>query len=463
MLRHPIRNILLIGLIIRIVLALIAVWPDTEYFQLLSLRTIISPGAGAPFDNIYPATWITLISLPLVLILQFVDPSHLTVPLSNGFLQTVANMTSLATPLAMVAIKLPLIVADILVGLLIYTIVRRLAGDKKAKFAFALWFLSPMVIIESCIFGQYDVIVALLSLLAAYLITRKSYIEAGVAFSLGFLFKPLNLFFGISIGIFLLWFGFMSLSDRSSTIKEKYKIRLRWLAGCKPLAKFAAGCIIPVIAFLPGGQLLGIGQSATTRLTWPQLGGINLWFIELIPLRISQSIFTWGHLHYPSVLIGFLVIGALFITLLTTITVRRQGDFSQSIYLLAVIALLLFPILYTYTGAHYYIPLLAFMAVTIPLLHLSVFVYGLLNFSLVAWTLALLGPVIIWLPLAVNWDIIPWEPMVNWTMQYLSLPGLFNKNASLDIRLIAIIIALTCLISITITSVRNLKPRNKYI
>jgi len=193
------------------------------------------------------------------------------------------------------------------------------------------------------------------------------------------------------------------------------------------------------------------------------LGGINLWFIELIPLRISQSIFTWGHLHYPSVLIGFLVIGALFITLLTTITVRRQGDFSQSIYLLAVIALLLFPILYTYTGAHYYIPLLAFMAVTIPLLHLSVFVYGLLNFSLVAWTLALLGPVIIWLPLAVNWDIIPWEPMVNWTMQYLSLPGLFNKNASLDIRLIAIIIALTCLISITITSVRNLKPRNKYI
>jgi dolichyl-phosphate-mannose--protein O-mannosyl transferase/Gpi18-like mannosyltransferase len=70
-------------------------------------------------------------------------------------------------------VKLPAIIADLGVGVLLYAVARRFAGASIALGTAALYLLNPAVIFNSAIYGQVDSIPAGLALLAVYLLFRS--------------------------------------------------------------------------------------------------------------------------------------------------------------------------------------------------------------------------------------------------------------------------------------------------
>lgn len=85
--------------------------------------------------------------------------------------------------------KLPAIVADILIGFLIYRIVRPIKSEKAALFATSLFLFNPAVIANSTFWGQIDALTSLFSLMALYFFNLNFLISA-TFLALGTLVKP---------------------------------------------------------------------------------------------------------------------------------------------------------------------------------------------------------------------------------------------------------------------------------
>ena len=95
-----------------------------------------------------------------------------------------------------VACKIILFVADILVGYLIYTTIKdHLKDEKKATYAFALWFLCPVVIVVSAVGGMFDAFSVLFLLAAVMLVFRSQYLMGGAMFCLAVFTKFFPAFF----------------------------------------------------------------------------------------------------------------------------------------------------------------------------------------------------------------------------------------------------------------------------
>ena len=82
--------------------------------------------------------------------------------------------------------KLPLFLADVLVAVVIFILVKRITSDeKKASIAFSLWFLCPLVIWNSAFQGQFDSIMILMLALSVLMVFEKKYFFAGIFIALG--------------------------------------------------------------------------------------------------------------------------------------------------------------------------------------------------------------------------------------------------------------------------------------
>lgn len=105
-------------------------------------------------------------------------------------MEHIYHISTVTSPEFNLAMKIPLILVDLLVGYLIYKIVKQYTNDgKKADIAFGLWFLCPIVLYMSGIQGMFDNISALLILLCIMLIIKDDYFLGGFIFSLAVLLK----------------------------------------------------------------------------------------------------------------------------------------------------------------------------------------------------------------------------------------------------------------------------------
>lgn len=88
------------------------------------------------------------------------------------------------------AIKLPVIFADIGVGVLIWFLVKKVSS-KLAIISFFLYTLSPVVIFDGSVWGQIDGLLTLFLFLSAYfLIEKKNFILSVLFWSIAFVIKP---------------------------------------------------------------------------------------------------------------------------------------------------------------------------------------------------------------------------------------------------------------------------------
>jgi uncharacterized membrane protein len=83
-------------------------------------------------------------------------------------------------------VKIPFLISDILVALLLYKIVGEYTGKKSlAQVAAILWLLNPFVIWISASWGMWDTLPALFSLAAMYLLIKRRFALSAVSLSLG--------------------------------------------------------------------------------------------------------------------------------------------------------------------------------------------------------------------------------------------------------------------------------------
>lgn len=79
-------------------------------------------------------------------------------------------------------VKLPLIISDILVAVVIYRMVyKSLHDERTARSACILWFLNPLVIWVSAAWGMFDTLPALFTILAVYFTMEKKFLYGSVA------------------------------------------------------------------------------------------------------------------------------------------------------------------------------------------------------------------------------------------------------------------------------------------
>ena len=90
--------------------------------------------------------------------------------------------------LHIILLKTPLLIADLLIGLLIYKFGRKKTPNK-AKTITALWLFNPATIYNSAIWGQTDPIINLLALLSIKKLIENKHGQAIIFFSLSIFFK----------------------------------------------------------------------------------------------------------------------------------------------------------------------------------------------------------------------------------------------------------------------------------
>jgi len=84
-----------------------------------------------------------------------------------------------------VFIKAPMIISDVIVGALIYYLIKDKTGDeKKATYGFALWFLCPIVIWMSSVQAMFDSFSVLFLLLSVILVYKGHYLTGGALLSI---------------------------------------------------------------------------------------------------------------------------------------------------------------------------------------------------------------------------------------------------------------------------------------
>jgi len=83
-------------------------------------------------------------------------------------------------------IKLPIIVSDILVAIILYRLARKLGFDEKQSLlAMGIWLFNPITYFISAIWGMFDSIAVFFALLGIYYILEEKYVKAGIAIGLG--------------------------------------------------------------------------------------------------------------------------------------------------------------------------------------------------------------------------------------------------------------------------------------
>ena len=184
--RKPLLSISLIGLAIRFVLApffghpydlrifMAVSWavangisPYSQYVLQEIFQDMSNPQLYGSFYGIgYPPSW----GLVLGLMYQF---------------SSLINPNDIYT--LVLSLKIPIIVSDLVTSLVLYKIVKLKLNKQTAFKAFCLYQLCPFTIVIGAVWGMFDVLVFLLSLLSAYLLLEKfewSLISLAVACSL---------------------------------------------------------------------------------------------------------------------------------------------------------------------------------------------------------------------------------------------------------------------------------------
>ena len=186
--------ILILGLAIRLVFVPVFTYPfDIEHWGVILQNTESGNGLFGLTGYFYTPAWGYILGFEDLIINllpgmtygeRFTDLLEI-----EGMVFPYQTATT-TTPVFNFAMKLPLILVDVLVGYLIYRLVMSECGDeRKAAIGFGLWFLCPIVIYMSSVQAQFDCISALLTLLCVLLVKRNLFFLAGVIFTIAALIK----------------------------------------------------------------------------------------------------------------------------------------------------------------------------------------------------------------------------------------------------------------------------------
>lgn len=280
---RSIRKALLFGVLIRLILALYLTHDWDFQVWHISFTDIVS-GLGSPYSAMnfsYPPIW-AYVLMPFASVSTFfANPYDGLMRFNlNGFL--VAG----TQPLFNLLVRLPLIASEVFIGLLIYDHVLKFKNENTAHKSFILWFLNPFVIFVSCVFGQFDVLAALMVMLAFLFFLDKKFVLCGLAIGLGALTKLYPLYLLPIYLIFALKIDFDENRSNKAIIVKKALLHYGLIIGGLFLS---LSLVVPPL--LISGSFSNFVQAVFRRTDYiTSLGGIsptNLFYL------FGSDVFIW--------------------------------------------------------------------------------------------------------------------------------------------------------------------------
>jgi hypothetical protein len=270
----PSRKILfliIIGLAVRFALAPWTSWTEDIYpFYRTSVDMLTGAGVYGHAAFSYPPLF-AFILYPFVWLLSlFLDPAVWGTVVFEmvDAAQTTGMLVPMVThPAFNLAVKAPIILADLLMGLILYNFVKEWKDEIWARRIFILWFLNPLVIWVSSISAQIDVFPAILTLLAFICFYRKRFFFAGLALGMGFFFK--------------LYPSYLIIFYLILIIGWEFKIGNQMWKGIalRNALKFIAGGMVSLLTILPAFLTSGwMFDFILRRSGSPNVGGFNIFF-----------------------------------------------------------------------------------------------------------------------------------------------------------------------------------------
>jgi len=237
------------------------------------------------------------------------------------------------------AIKIPMIFADIVTGLLIYSLIKKV-NKKLALASFFLYTLNPVVIFDGSVWGQVDGILTLFLFLSAYfLIDKKNIVWSIFFWSIAFLIKPQ------AVAVLPVFFLVIVL--------KKFKWKEIITAGAVGILTL----FILSLPFFPKSPVLGLPNLIAQMIGYYKYTSIN-----------AFNIWSWVGLWKPDTT-GFLGltlsvwgIAFLFTSMVTALYLfRNKLNRKENYYLLFAILSLCFFVFPTKVHERYLFPFFAFL------------------------------------------------------------------------------------------------------
>ena len=187
---HSLAFILAVGIAVRLILMPISAHPFDMYVWYNDSQSILAN--GPLYLQGFPPLWYHYLMIPVAYLysgLSAILPTG-TIPMSSlpsalDFYPSY-HITVVPGMLFDFIVKIPFLISDVLIALLLYKIVGEYTGKKSlAQTAAILWFLNPFVIWISASWGMWDTLPALFSLAAMYLLIKRRFALSAVSLSLG--------------------------------------------------------------------------------------------------------------------------------------------------------------------------------------------------------------------------------------------------------------------------------------
>jgi hypothetical protein len=187
---HSLALILAVGIAVRLILMPISAHPFDMYVWYNDSQSILAN--GPLYLQGFPPLWYHYLMIPVAYLysgLSAILPTE-TIPMSTlpSALDFYPSYHIAVVPgmLFNFVLKIPFLISDVLIALLLYKLVGEFTGKKPlAQSAVILWFLNPFVIWISTAWGMWDTLPALFSLAAMYLLIKRRFALSAVNLSLG--------------------------------------------------------------------------------------------------------------------------------------------------------------------------------------------------------------------------------------------------------------------------------------
>ncbi len=387
-------SLLLFGILIRFVLIPISFDPD--------LTTFFSGGVSlfegnAPYTYIfvYPPGW--LFTMTGIVSLSELFPFVNHIFYSNSFILLLNNITyGMESPKfvsypAVIIEKTFLLIFDLIASYGISLIILEKKNNiELSRLSFLLWFLSPIILVESSIHGAYDIIPTTFTIFGIYALQKNKPFYGGMLLGLGIVFKIYPIFILLIV------------------IPILYNMSNKFLKTI--LSSLLGGVIVIIIVTLP----LILTHSLETYLTLltngarisTSFGGFNIFSV----ITITNSSYINGFLFYNSGIINRINTYAIYaiILIIPFIIIRYKiNDFfsERGLYLLFLL-LILVGFSFNTTQAQYLVWFLPFMLLYSIIYNRSLLFYILIStLPAIFYTFFLAGPYFLFQPLIYQFNI----------------------------------------------------------
>jgi len=206
------RYILIVGVIVRIMLMPFFSHPVDVYYWYSAYMDIVRSGAptyiyGLPWA--FPPLWYYIMT-PFVYIYDWLSTifSIKPIPIENIPLQlnpgSEWGVSYVPGLLFNTVIKIPFLISDFLVALLLYKIVKELTENQGlAEKASLIWFLNPYLIWISSGWGMFDTIPTLFTVASFFFLIRKNFYSSSICLALAVASKLYPALFLIPLTFYL--------------------------------------------------------------------------------------------------------------------------------------------------------------------------------------------------------------------------------------------------------------------